>query len=230
MLNTDGAESDQTATELLLYIDDARPVTARDFARLLNAMASDYRKMMSHDLVISRVQEGSILTYFTEPRNFADAADNLLEFGKNIASLLAEVMVGNITGNFVGSGREIGSRTVHDVIKLADFSRCTVELHLCRGNSDETLLTVTHADAKRAMKAIRASRKRKPNTSKPVVESDYRGVLRDAASRSDQASRGIIVLLGQILKKNGLKDLIAQLADEIAAEGYGDAAKLLRGA
>lgn len=73
--------------ELVLRLDNQRPVKAAQFAQLLRDLASDYKRLYGDDLVVVGVVDGSLTAHFRAFSKFAEEANHIAEFGKNLAMI-----------------------------------------------------------------------------------------------------------------------------------------------
>lgn len=84
-------------TELILYVDNLRPIRLADFAKTLSA---DYSAATGRNLVVSGFEQGSLSAIFREAAEYADSANHLrrlqisLNFGITFTAMLSHVQNG----------------------------------------------------------------------------------------------------------------------------------------
>ena len=61
-------------TELILYVDNLRPIRLADFAKTLSA---DHSAATGRNLVVSGFEQGSLSAIFREAAEYADSANHL---------------------------------------------------------------------------------------------------------------------------------------------------------
>jgi hypothetical protein len=64
-------------TELILYVDNLRPIRLADFAKTLSALSADYSAATGRNLVVSGFEQGSLSAIFREAAEYADSANHL---------------------------------------------------------------------------------------------------------------------------------------------------------
>jgi hypothetical protein len=122
--------------QLILNINNTRPIAAADLGRVFSSIALDYRKATGRHLVVAQLEPGSVVAffqeaapYFKDAAEFADSVNHLVEFAKNVAEIAFLALGGAaITTKIFGSGGENGSRTVESVAKIAISAGATVEI------------------------------------------------------------------------------------------------------
>lgn len=146
--------------QLILNIDNSRPIDAADLGHVFVSMASDYRKSIGRKLIVAQLHRGSIVAIFQEAgSHFQDAADlvdsvnHLIEFAKNIGEITLMALGGiALKKKIFGSGGEIGSRTVESIAKIAIAAGATVKLY--SPNSPQPVLSITPAEGRRVRRFV----------------------------------------------------------------------------
>jgi hypothetical protein len=159
---------DQPRNQLILNINNSRPIAAAGLGRLLTSMGSDYRQATGRPLVVTQLERGSIVAVFQEAFQnaaaLADSVNHLIEFAKNIGTITLMALGGiALKTKIFGSGGEIGSRTVESIAKVAIAAGATVELYSLE--SPKPVLIVTPTDGTRIRKFATQNKKLKKPSS-----------------------------------------------------------------
>jgi hypothetical protein len=82
----------KSGNQLVLTLDNSRAFRASDLSDLFGALASDYKRLSQHDLVISEISTGSLITVlkdaFDQAVELVSAANTLIKFGQSISDLI----------------------------------------------------------------------------------------------------------------------------------------------
>lgn len=229
---------DEPKKQLILYIQNSRPIPSADLGRLFASMALDYRKATGRELVVAKIEGGSIFVYlqeaashFNDVAEFADAANHIFDFAKNIAGIVLLSLGGFAAAKKVfGKGGENGWRTVESIAKLAVKSGANVKL--LQSKTGNPILTISPAEAKQVQKFASKNKKLKmdPHQKTDALKFDVgmRAAIVDAVKRGDDVSKRLIAAFVEMLKKKSMEYLLLELADELEQEGLFEAASLVR--
>lgn len=229
---------ENSGRQLVLRIDNLRPIAVSDLGKALLSISADYRKEMGKELIVARLEGGSVVAFFQEAASyvggavdFAESANHLMSFVTNIAAITTMTLgSGLIAKKIFGTGGENGSKTVESLAKIAVSAGATVEFFGPNGGAP--LVRITSADGKKIRRAARQNKKLKGapagNEDDLNLRIGMRAALIDAVRRGDVDSINLIAAFAKILKRHGLNDLLLEIAEELRREGYDDAAKILR--
>jgi len=145
------------AMQLVIRLDNARPIRARD--ELLSALVSDFRGAFGRELVIARLEHGSLVAVFEDPELDAAAAKQLWEFGDQISTIAGIALSGHyLDQNIFGTGGRAGSCTVEELAKLAAGSDGTVEVRVKGADVSQSFLRLTPSGADRIRSFVARNR------------------------------------------------------------------------
>lgn len=142
--------------ELVLHLNNDRPVRATEFARVLRDLAADYKRLYRDELIIVGVPEGSLRARLKSASKAAEHANHILDFGIKLAQL---------AGLAVGVGAGIGYlnaqsaepyKSMQSLSKLAADSHSELELRYVTPDKTEVLITVTPGQARTVETVIKA--------------------------------------------------------------------------
>ncbi len=114
-------------------------------AELLGALARDYRRITGgRELTVESVHQGTLTAFLRDLSDWADQANHLFDFTKNIAAIAAAAIAGTIY--LRGRKRQDGSDTLLAVAKVAIADGRPVRLAY-DGRSGDCVLDVGQAEA-----------------------------------------------------------------------------------
>lgn len=224
--------------QLILNVNNTRPIIAADLGRLFSSLALDYQQATGRQLAIVQLEPGSVVAffqevvpYFKDAAEFADSVNHLVDFAKNLAEIAILALGGvAVSQKIFGSGGANGARTVESIAKIAISAGATVELY--DPSSQKPTLKVTPADGRRIRKFAARNRKLKKPVSKDAntleISTVTRTAIADAVRRGDHDSKRLVAALAEMLKQRKLGNILLEMADEFERDGESAAANLLR--
>jgi hypothetical protein len=241
--------------ELVLELRNERPISVGDLSELLGSLARDYRQIShGHELVVVRLFEGSLIAFFRDASELAGGVNDLIEFGKTVASVLSGALGGLGAAVWFRGRKKVGARTVESLTKIAAASDSRVELRYKGVEGDRLFLRITPSEARHVQEVIaeatrpgkttrsgRANRMKLPQSSDmhdaEVDEStlgEFRAALTQLAERTadgQQADSDVEELLKafvEVLRRNRMAHLLTSVMQDLEARGQLEAARRLR--
>lgn len=144
--------------ELLLRLDNARPIRAVEFARVLRDLASDYKRLYRDDLIIVGVPEGSLKARLTSASKIAQNANHILDFGTKLATLVGLILGTGAGISYLNAKNDEPYKSIQSLSKLAADSHSELEIRYVNPNNTALLITVTPDQARTVETAIKSER------------------------------------------------------------------------
>lgn len=142
--------------ELVLHLNNDRPVRATEFARVLRDLATDYKRLYRDELIIVGVPEGSLRARLKSASKAAEHANHILDFGIKLAKL-AGLVVGVSAGiGYLNAQSDEPYKSMQSLSKLAADSRSELELRYVTPDKTEVLVTVTPEQARTVETVLKA--------------------------------------------------------------------------
>lgn len=237
--------------ELILRFDNSRPIKAAAFAKVLKDLASDYKRLYRDDLVIVAMPEGSLIAKLRSFSKFAESANHILDFGKNLGGYMVGIAGLAIAGMHYAPP-DTPLKAAQSMAALAVQSHSRMELRYSEPGKQELILNITpdqardveinaRNHARRAARDALGDAPRLPPRDEPGVLSapisaDYSGLkvqLADIgrkpggfANLDPDVRKLIVTLVLELHRTSPLR--ISQLIRELEHEGNVEAAALVR--
>jgi hypothetical protein len=216
---------------LVVEIDNQQPVPLAVVAELLSALAQDYRLFTrGRELTVESVHQGSLITFLRDLADWADQANHLFDFAKNVALLVTGAIAGTVL--LRGRGRKEGSRTVVAIAEAAIKGKAPVRI-MHRGRRGDTLMVEVHpteADVIRRHRTLPPQPDYTPSSQEGSADIETIAKAAIEAVSTDQAA-GIMVLLRELIRVVRQRPDGQRRLDEVAqllrSRGYDAAAKLV---
>ena len=216
---------------LVVEIDNRELLPLAVVAELLGALAQDYRLVTGgRELTVESVHQGSLIAFLRDLADWADQANHLFDFGKNIALLVTGAIAGTVL--LGGRGRREGSRTVLAVADAAIKGKAPVRM-VHKGKHGDTLMVEIHSAEADAIRRQRASPLRSDHApSPPEIAIDIETIANSAIeATSTDAAAGVMVLLRELIRivrqRPGGQRRLNEVAQRLRSQGYDAAAKLI---
>jgi hypothetical protein len=233
------AFSDQPAPpELVLVLDNVRPLPAADLGELFSTMARDYRQLTrGRTLVVTRLETGSLHAYLQDALNqvapyakdvleVVKAAKGIKEFARTLTEIFGRVKEHPSTLSQLKSRRRAGARSIEAIVKIAAESQSEVDLHHETADGGIIDLKVTPIEAIRIREEARAHL-----ASLPPAQTLARLTGNDATSKSLQSTPALfqpsdyadslVRVRGSSLVEADVHTVVAALADSLTSVGLG---------
>jgi hypothetical protein len=206
--------------------NSSKPVRLIDLSDLFGNIAKDYKKVNpGRELVIYRVIEGSIWTILRDAASSASGVASVLKFGKTIFDLVAALRSNNgVTGKTA-----VGLRTVESIAKTAAQSGSSIQFSYKKSLLKEEMSIRIEAPEALRIKARVAAIKRQPSTMglKLRTDTDHLGLELNRLAVSGDTS--LLATVASTLVSKGAGHLVKEIAEQFEADGYREAAAILRG-
>jgi len=217
---------------LAVEIDSRQPLPLSVVAELLGALAKDYRRVTGgRELTVEIIYRGSLIAFLRDLADWADQANQLFDFAKNIGMLVTGAIAGTVP--LRGRGRKTGSRTVAAIAEAAIEGKAPVRM-VHKGRYGDTLIVEVYPDDAGVIKRQQTSPP-KPDRARPVPETaalDLQTIAKAAieAASTDQTA-GVMVLLRELIRivrqrPDGQRRL-NEVAQLLRSDGHDAAAKLI---
>lgn len=241
--------------EFVLTLDNLRPISAASFSKMLNALGSDYKRIYGRDLIVVSVTQGSLTTRLRDASKLASQANDVVEFGKNIAKLVAWGIGVGVGAHMTPFESDAPLKSVEAVANVAAQTGSKVEFRYSKGGKEEIILNITPAQAETVRrKTIQAKRLQRMESENQRALSGasaprrltYRQGTADATEHALRSQfvalsyadggfhslqpdvRALIVALVQALSESSGGHRTDSLAMELDAEGNHAAANFIR--
>lgn len=164
---TDAFPDQPTPPELVLVVDNGRPLAAADLGELFSTMARDYRQLTrGRTLVVIRLETGSLYAYLQDAFNqvapytkdaleIAKATKGIKEFARTLTEIFGRAKEHPDTLGQLKSWRHASARSIVAILKIAAESQSEIELREKTADSEITILKVTPIEAIRIREEAR---------------------------------------------------------------------------
>jgi hypothetical protein len=228
---------DESPSQVVLEIRNTRPIAAADLGRVFSSIAADYRAAAGRELVVARVEKGSIVAflqdvgpYIQHTAEVASTFNDLFDFAKNIAELALLAIGGLAVKKIFGSGGMIGSRTVESLAKIAISAGATVEISQL--GSKTAILKITPAEGTRIRNFAKKNKKLKKKRDGQERALEFRVQVHDAlvdiAQEDEPTLKRLIAAFAKILEARSMSALLLDVGRDLELSGHHRAAVLLR--
>jgi hypothetical protein len=229
---------DLTSDNLVLHLENERPIAVADLARVFDSLSKDYRRINpGHQLVITQVSQGSFWAVFKDALEIVAGINAVVKFGKTLAAAYKALQAEDSTASKV-----TGQTTIESLAKIAANSNSLVELGYRGRDGEQLFVRATPPEFQGVQRELnrrkslsgrkgRRSPSRKidimANTlSRGVLPAEY-DRLADLHGRPRELERSVKVVV-DFLNQNGMRALLPVLAQELETAGNLEAARLIR--
>jgi hypothetical protein len=223
---------------LVLKIDNQQPIRLSNLAAVFDALSRDYKQATGEEIAVEEIRQGSIVVILRDISDWADQANHLFDFAKNLATVLATAVS---TIAVVLSRRQKGAKTVLALAKLAMDAKAEVRMDYKGPAGDQLILNVTPGQGRRVherevTKVVQSA----PSLKLPV---DAGEIERIAIAATEQptgflppvqdtdSSSGLLTLLEAMIaftrRQPGGRRFLNEMAGRLRSQGHYGAADLL---